>query len=136
MPLGEIREYPEQQGINAIWTVAATEPEYREILELERQLAEPIADVWDAISIQVRRIRPAIFKRRFKCLFLHPSMLTTLFYAHAHRAVRDATDHVARGNGLLRGGIQSSRLKFVYRNDLLNWLAASRRVHQAAIPNP
>lgn len=40
VPLGEIRGYLEQQGINASWTVAAAAAEYRETLELERQLAE------------------------------------------------------------------------------------------------
>lgn len=40
VPLGEIRGYLEQQGINASWTVAAAAAEYRETLELERQLVE------------------------------------------------------------------------------------------------
>lgn len=44
VPLGDIRGYLEQQGIQANWTMAAAAAEFRETLELERRLADnPVA---------------------------------------------------------------------------------------------
>lgn len=51
--LGEIRSYLEQQGINASWTVAAAAAEYRETLELERQLADNPAAATEWLSHQL-----------------------------------------------------------------------------------
>jgi hypothetical protein len=53
VPLGEIRGYLEQQGINANWTVAAAAAEYRETLELERQLAENPVTATEWLSHQL-----------------------------------------------------------------------------------
>lgn len=53
VPISEIRGYLEQQGINASWTVAAAAVEYRETLELERQLAENPAAATEWLSHQL-----------------------------------------------------------------------------------
>lgn len=53
VPLGEIRGYLERLGINASWTVAAAAAEYRETLELERQLAENPAAATEWLSHQL-----------------------------------------------------------------------------------
>lgn len=53
IPLGEIRGYLEQQGINANWTVAAAAAEYRETLKLERQLAENPATASEWLNYQL-----------------------------------------------------------------------------------
>jgi chromosome segregation ATPase len=53
VPLGEIRGYLEQQGISASWTVAAAAAEFRETLELERQLNENPAVATEWLSHQL-----------------------------------------------------------------------------------
>lgn len=53
VPISEIRGYLEKQGIHASWTVASTAAEYRETLELERQLAENSATAAEWINHQL-----------------------------------------------------------------------------------
>lgn len=53
VPVGEIRGYLEQQGINASWTMAAAAAEFRQTIELEKRLADNPAVAHEWLSYQM-----------------------------------------------------------------------------------